>query len=51
VTVDLRRPEGQEIVRAQAARGGVLLENFRPGTRPARAPLETAKSSGSESAS
>ncbi|MDT7803516.1 MAG: hypothetical protein QOI78_6949 [Actinomycetota bacterium] len=32
VTVDLRRAEGQEIVRALAARSDVLLENFRPGT-------------------
>jgi crotonobetainyl-CoA:carnitine CoA-transferase CaiB-like acyl-CoA transferase len=32
VTVDLRREEGQEIVRALAARSDVLLENFRPGT-------------------
>ena len=32
VTVDLRRPEGQEIVRSLAARSDVLLENFRPGT-------------------
>lgn len=32
VTVDLRRPEGQDIVRALAARSDVLLENFRPGT-------------------
>lgn len=32
VTVDLRRPEGQELVRALAARSDVLLENFRPGT-------------------
>jgi formyl-CoA transferase len=32
VTIDLRRPEGQELVRALAARSDVLLENFRPGT-------------------
>src|SRR4051794_15374794 len=28
VTVDLRRPEGRDIVRALAARSDVLLENF-----------------------
>lgn len=32
VTVDLRRPEGQELVRRLAGRADVLLENFRPGT-------------------
>ena len=32
VTVDLRRPEGQDIVRRLAERCDVLLENFRPGT-------------------
>jgi crotonobetainyl-CoA:carnitine CoA-transferase CaiB-like acyl-CoA transferase len=32
VTVDLRRPEGQAIARALAARADVLVENFRPGT-------------------
>ena len=32
VTVDLRRPEGQEIVRALAARADILIENFRPGS-------------------
>jgi crotonobetainyl-CoA:carnitine CoA-transferase CaiB-like acyl-CoA transferase len=32
VTVDLRRAEGQDLVRALAARSDVLLENFRPGT-------------------
>ncbi|MEU0791660.1 CaiB/BaiF CoA-transferase family protein [Amycolatopsis sp. NPDC005961] len=32
VTVDLRRPEGQDLVRTLAARSDVLLENFRPGT-------------------
>jgi crotonobetainyl-CoA:carnitine CoA-transferase CaiB-like acyl-CoA transferase len=32
VTVDLRRPEGQELVRRLAGCADVLLENFRPGT-------------------
>lgn len=32
VTVDLRRPEGQDLVRRLAERSEVLLENFRPGT-------------------
>jgi crotonobetainyl-CoA:carnitine CoA-transferase CaiB-like acyl-CoA transferase len=32
VTVDLRRPEGQDLVRRLAAGADVLLENFRPGT-------------------
>jgi len=32
VTVDLRKPEGQAIARALAARADVLIENFRPGT-------------------
>ena len=32
VTVDLRKPEGQAIVRALALRADVLVENFRPGT-------------------
>jgi formyl-CoA transferase len=31
VTADLRRPEGQEIVRALAARSDIVIENFRPG--------------------
>jgi formyl-CoA transferase len=31
VTVDLRAPEGQEIVRALAARSDIVIENFRPG--------------------
>jgi formyl-CoA transferase len=31
VTCDLRRPEGQEIVRRLAARSQVMIENFRPG--------------------
>lgn len=31
VTVDLKRPEGQEIVRRLAARADVVVENFRPG--------------------
>jgi formyl-CoA transferase len=32
VTVDLRLPEGQEIVRRIAADADVVIENFRPGT-------------------
>ena len=32
VTVDLRVPEGQEIVRRLAADADLLIENFRPGT-------------------
>lgn len=32
VTVDLRRPQGQELVRRLADRCDVLVENFRPGT-------------------
>ncbi len=32
VTVDLRLPEGQEIVRRLAREADVLIENFRPGT-------------------
>ncbi|MEX2533108.1 MAG: CaiB/BaiF CoA-transferase family protein [Nitriliruptoraceae bacterium] len=32
VTLDLRREEGQQIVRELAAHADVLLENFRPGT-------------------
>lgn len=31
VTVDLREPEGQEIVRQLAAQADVVIENFRPG--------------------
>jgi len=31
VTCDLRRPEGQEIVRRLARRAHILVENFRPG--------------------
>ncbi|MBW6493023.1 MAG: CoA transferase [Burkholderiaceae bacterium] len=31
VTADLRRPEGQEIVRRLAARADIVIENFRPG--------------------
>lgn len=32
VTVDLRRPEGQAILRELAAQADILIENFRPGT-------------------
>lgn len=32
VTVDLRQPEGQEIVRRLAREADILIENFRPGT-------------------
>jgi crotonobetainyl-CoA:carnitine CoA-transferase CaiB-like acyl-CoA transferase len=32
VTLDLRRPEGQEVFRALLADADVLIENFRPGT-------------------
>jgi crotonobetainyl-CoA:carnitine CoA-transferase CaiB-like acyl-CoA transferase len=32
VTLDLRRPEGQDVLRRLLARTDVLLENFRPGT-------------------
>ena len=32
VTADLRRPEGQALVRALVEKSDVLLENFRPGT-------------------
>ena len=31
VTCDLRRPEGQEIVRRLARRANIMIENFRPG--------------------
>jgi formyl-CoA transferase len=31
ITVDLRRPEGQAVIRALAARADVVVENFRPG--------------------
>ena len=31
VTVDMRRPEGQEIVRRLASRSHIVIENFRPG--------------------
>jgi formyl-CoA transferase len=32
VTIDLRREEGQELVRDLAAQADILIENFRPGT-------------------
>lgn len=32
VTIDLRVPEGQSLLRDLAARADVLVENFRPGT-------------------
>ena len=32
VTIDLRQPEGQAIVRELASRADILVENFRPGT-------------------
>ena len=31
ITVDLKKPEGQEIVRQLAARADIVIENFRPG--------------------
>ncbi len=45
VTIDLRRPQGQEILRSLAASSDVLCESFRPGTLerwnidPSRLPL------------
>jgi formyl-CoA transferase len=32
VTIDLRKPEGQEVLRSLASTADVLIENFRPGT-------------------
>lgn len=32
VTIDLRQPEGQELVRQLASEADVVIENFRPGT-------------------
>jgi len=32
VTVDLRKPEGQDLVRRLAGTADILVENFRPGT-------------------
>jgi len=32
ITLDLRRPEGQAVIRRLCARADVLIENFRPGT-------------------
>lgn len=32
LAIDMRKPQGQEIVRALAARADVVVENFRPGT-------------------
>lgn len=32
ITLDLRKPEGQEVARQLAAEADVLIENFRPGT-------------------
>lgn len=32
ITLDLREPEGQEVMRALAAEADVLIENFKPGT-------------------
>src|SRR2546422_1859397 len=32
VSIDLRRPEGQDLVRKLAVRCDILVENFRPGT-------------------
>ncbi len=32
LAIDMRKPQGQEIVRALAARADIVVENFRPGT-------------------
>lgn len=32
ITLDLRKPEGQEVLRRLAVKADVLIENFRPGT-------------------
>lgn len=32
ITLDLRKPEGQEVARQLAAEADILIENFRPGT-------------------
>ena len=32
ISIDLRTPEGQDVVRRLAAKSDFLIENFRPGT-------------------